>query len=386
MTIPFRLERLPFLIFAKPMFDSFFVLLMLGTCCFAAGTMNPVPKLPETSGKVEIEVRDAGQQAARKLSVHIVYPHNRLSDIGAKTGIMLSLHNWGGTVWDNAPNPSRLSENYDLLVIGVTYYQSGDRSGASEPYDYGYVQAMDALRALHYVYQGLTAAGHSFDSTRIYCTGGSGGGNVTQMASKFAPNTFACIVDLSGMASLTDDIAYHLPGGSSLDARYSPDPASPAYLTPDMQEIRDLGNLSHLGLQAKSANRCKIVVIHGEDDPVCLGSDKHRVVDAMRAVGLDVEPHFITKADINGELIINSGHQIGERTGLLMHFSGRYLSLQSDQMCRLTGPNDFERRIPVAYPTSNGVHTITYGLEAPALFFVPAEPRHKLNTLPLLKK
>ena len=339
--------------------------------------MPPAPKLPETSGHVEIEVRDAGQQAARKLSVHLVYPRNRLANVSSGTGLMLSLHNWGGTVWDNAPNPNRLSENYDLLVIGVTYYQSGDRPGAAEPYDFGYVQAMDALRALHYVYQGLTASGQSFDSTRLYCTGGSGGANVTQMASKFAPNTFACIVDLSGMASLTDDIAYHLPGGSSLDARYSRDPASPAYLTPDMQEIRDLGNPSHLALQAKSGNRCKIVVIHGEDDPVCLSSDKHRVADAMRLAGLEVEPHFITKADIDGERILNSGHQIGERTGLLMHFAGKHLSPQSAQMCRLTRPNDFDRRVPVAYPTSNGVHTVTYGSEAPTFLFVPGKPEKR---------
>ena len=141
------------------------------------------------------------------------------------------------------------------------------------------------------------------------------------MANKFAPNTFACIVDLSGMASLTDDFAYHLPGGSPANARYSHDRSSPAYLSPDMQEIRDLGNPGHLALQAKSENRCKIVVIHGEDDPICLASDKHRVVDAMRVARLDVEPHFITKAGVAGKLIKNSAHAIGERTGLLMQFA-----------------------------------------------------------------
>ena len=356
------------------MFPPFLALLLLGSCCLATDAIPPAPKLPETSGHVEIEVRDAAHKGARRLSVHLVYPRNRLANVTTATGLMLSLHNWGGMVWDNAPNPNRLAESYDLLVIGVTYYQSGDRPGASEPYDFGYVQAMDALRALHYVFLGLSASGHAFDPTRIYCTGGSGGANVTQMAGKFAPNTFACIVDLSGMASLTDDIAYHLPGGSSLDARYSRDPASPAYLTPDMQEIRDLGNPSHLALQSKSHNHCKIVVIHGEDDPVCLSSDKRRVVDAMRVAGLDVEPHFITKTDIDGGRIVNSGHQIGERTGLLMHFAGRHLSPQSAQMCRLTGPNDFERNSSVAYPTSSGVHTVTYGAEAPTLFFVSGKP------------
>jgi hypothetical protein len=350
---------------------AFAILVWLGACCLAEDTRPP--KLPEMSGKVEIEVRDGTDKPVRKLAIHLVYSRNRLSTVTAKTGIMLSLHNWGGTIWDNTPNPNHLAENFDLLVIGVTYYQSGDKDSDPKPYDFSYVQAMDALRALHYVCQSLKDANHPFDATRIYCTGGSGGGHVTQMASKFAPNTFACVVDLSGMASLNDDVAFHLSGGSPANARYSRDPASPAYLTPDMQEIRDLGNPAHLALQAKSGNRCKIVVIHGEDDPVCLASDKHRVVGAMRAAGLDVDPHFITKSEVDGKRIINSAHQIGDRTGLLMHFAGKYLSPDSGQMCRLTQPNDFDRRVPVSYPTSNGVHMITYSSEAPRLTFLPTK-------------
>ena len=128
-------------------------------------------------------------------------------------------------------------------------------------------------------------------------------------------------------------------------------------------------------LQAKGENRCKIVVIHGEDDPVCLAADKHRVVDAMRAAGLDVESHFITKADIDGKLITNSAHQIGERTYLLMNFAGKYLSPKSDQMRQLTKPNDFDRRGVVAYPTSTGRHSISYAGDVPSLTF-RAVPHH----------
>lgn len=345
------------------------VILLLATISRAGGAQ---PQLPEMSGRVELEVRDGADKPPRQLAVHLVYSRNRLSTVTAKTGLMLSLHNWGGTIWDNTPNPNHLAENYDLLVIGVTYYQSGDKETDPEPYDYSYRQTMDVLRALHYVYRALQEAGHPFDATRIYATGGSGGGHVAQMASKFAPHTFACIIDLSGMASLNDDIAFHLPGGSPANARYSRDPASPAYLSPDMQEIRDLGHPGHLALQAKSGHP-KVVVIHGEDDPVCLAADKHRVVDAMRAAGLDVDSHFITQSDIDGKLIINSGHQIGDRTRLLMQFAGKYLSPDSDQMCRLTKPSDFERRSVVTYPTSHGVHTISYAGEVPTLSFMASK-------------
>lgn len=328
------------------------------------------PKLPEMSGKVEIEVRDSADKPARKLPVHLVYARNRLSTVTEKTGIMLTLHNWGGTIWDNTPNPNHLAENFDLLVIGVTYYQSGDKDGDPEPYDHGYFQAMDALRALHYVYLDLKASNHPFDPTRIYCTGGSGGGNVTLMANKFAPNTFAAVVDLSGMASLSDDVAFNLQGGSFLNARYSRNPKSRSYLSPDMQEIRDLGNESHLALQAKNANRCKVVIIHGEDDTACLASDKRRVVEAMKKAGLDVIPHFIRKEDVDGKLIKNSGHSIGDRTALLMHYAGKYLSPKSEQMCRLIKPNDFDLKSAVVYPTKNGTHVIKYAEEGPVLTFV----------------
>ena len=103
--------------------------------------------------------------------------------------------------------------------------------------------------------KGLLNAKIPFAAGRIYGTGGSGGGNVIQMANKFAPRTFTCIVGLSGMASLTDDIAFNLPGGSGLNARCSCDPASPAYLTKDMQEIRDLGHPGHLAEMARLGNR-----------------------------------------------------------------------------------------------------------------------------------
>ena len=126
------------------------IFLWLGTGLLAISAEPAWPKLPEMSGKVELEVSDGADKPARKLAVHLVYSRNRLSTVTAKTGIMITLHNWGGNIWENTPNPNHLAENYDLLVIGVTYYQSGDKDTDPEPYDFGYIQTMDALRALHY--------------------------------------------------------------------------------------------------------------------------------------------------------------------------------------------------------------------------------------------
>lgn len=318
-----------------------------------------LPLLPEVDGVVEIPAQPAVKNEPRTVKVYVRYPRRQLSQVGAETGLMLSLHNWGGTAFVGAPQPEKLADPFNLVVVGVDYYQSGDLN-KQQPYDFGYYQAMDALRGLYHVYQGLVARGMNFDRTRIYGAGGSGGGYTIQMARKFAPCTFACIVDHSGMASLTDDMAFNLPGGSRLNARYSQESGSPASLSKGMQEIRDLGNAEHLALNAKAGGTCKVVVIHGEDDTSCLVDDKKRVVNAMKASGMDVEPHYISKQDIDGKLVKESGHAIGDRTELLRFFAGKYLDPSSGEMRRLSGPVDFEQKTVREFPTSDGVVKVSY--------------------------
>ncbi len=338
----------------------FSLLCLLVLLCSLAWGQVKQPPLPEKNGPVTITVQDDPAKPARELVVTLFYPKGRLANVSAQTGLMLSLHNWGGLDFDGAPNPNALVSAFNVVGIAVRYFQSKDDPKDPTPYDFGYLQAMDALRALAYVYEGLQAQGIPFDTARIYGTGGSGGGNVIQMANKFAPRTFACVVDLSGMASLTDDIAYNLPGGSGLDARYRRDPTSPAFLSKGMQEIRDLGNPAHLKLTKQYGNQCKIVVVHGTSDNLCLVADKQRVVAAMLAAGLDVEPHFITDADIDGKMIRNTGHSIGDRTGILLKFAAPYLTPGNPLLCRLTDPCDFVRHAAIRYPTSDGVVTINY--------------------------
>lgn len=326
------------------------------------------PPLPNTDGQVVIPAQSATDGEARAINIHLHYPGGRLKNVKASTGLMLCLHNWGGIGFCEG-GESCSPDAYDAVMVGVDYYQSGDTPDSPLPYDFGYLQAADALRALWFVYHGLTAGQVPFDRRRIYGMGGSGGGNVVQMANKFAPRTFACIVDCSGMASLTDEIAFHLPGGSSLNARYSRDPQNPAYLSKAMQEIRDLGNPDHLDRMAQYGNRCLVVVIHGEDDAACLAADKRRMVDAMRRKGLEVAPHFIAAGDVDGVLIMDSGHGIGDRRKLMLHYAGDFLRPGSAAMRRLAGPCDFERREPVVYPVTGGAHTMSFAEGWPVLTF-----------------
>jgi hypothetical protein len=269
-------------------------------------------------------------------------------------------------------------DEYDLAVIYVDYLDSGVGYPAppDPPYDHGYYQALDAIRALHYVDSGLQKEGIEFDTGRLYGTGGSGGGNVSLMANKLAPRTFACVVDLSGMASLTDDIAFNIPGGSELKAGYSRDPAAPNYLSKDAQLIRDPGHPEHLAVMKNLGCTSMVVSIHGETDHDCL-DDKKRVLGNMETAKLRVDPHIITQSDVDGNLIKDTGHSLGDRTRLFGHFAGKYVLPKSADMCRREGKNDFELRDEeVVYPTPNGRYVISYKGGYPVGRFEQTQKQH----------
>lgn len=227
------------------------------------------PTLPEINGAIEIPAQEWPQKPGpRTVKVELHYPGGKLENVNADTGIMLSLHNWGGTGCGGSANPSVLVKRLNVIAICVDYLQSGRKASVEdpEPYDFGYLQALDALRALWFVYDGLDKLNKPFANDRIFATGGSGGGNVTLMSNKLAPRTFTAVIDMCGMPKLSDDIAYNLPGGSGLNARWSRDTASPNYLSPGDQEIRFIGNPAHLKLMKQLGNRTKIFIVHGEND------------------------------------------------------------------------------------------------------------------------
>jgi len=321
------------------------------------------PKLITTDGEVDIPAQPCPYLGERTIRVYVRYPGGSLDHVDGRTGLMLSLHNWGGTAFIGAPDPQVLSSTYNVVAIGVDYLQSGETAppASGHPYDTGYLQALDALRALFYVYSGLADEGAAYDRGRLYATGGSGGGNVSLMANKLGPRTFACIVDLSGLASLTDARAFGLEGGGDIHAGYSPDPDSPNYLAKHAQQIRDPGNVRHLEIMKSLGNAATVVTVHGVQDESCCVIDKRRVMDSMRANGLDVHPNYITPDDVDNEIIRNAGHAIGNRTQLLVRYAGDYLSLDSAKLRRTSGRCDFDcRDQKVLYPTDQGHYVIDY--------------------------
>lgn len=341
------------------------------------GDSAPAAELPEANGEVILEAQPWPQRPGpRQITAYLHYPGGKLQNVTAETGLMLTLHNWGGTRCVGTADPQVLAEQLNVVAVCVDYLQSGKQAAVEdpEPYDFGYLQALDALRALHCVFDGLTQQGVPFASDRIFATGGSGGGNVTLMANKLAPRTFTCIIDMCGMARLSDDIAFNHPGGSSLNARYSSNPLSADFLSPDAQELRFIGNPWHLAAQKQRGATTKIIVVHGTTDATCPIEDAREMVANMQATGLDVEPHFLQEQDLDGKVFTSTGHPLGNRTEIVLKVAGDYLRPDSPRRLRRPGPTDFERRDAIHYPTSGGEFVISYAQGFPVGTFIP-QPR-----------
>ncbi len=343
------------------------VLVVLSLACGAFADDRPWPPLPAENGTAELPAQEwAFQEGPRTIRAYVYYPGMKQANINEKTGLFLTLHYWTGTHADGVPDPQTLADRYNVVAICVDYLQSGPYDGTTmPPYDYGYLQALDALRSLHWMYSGLERERIAFHTGRIYCTGYSGGGNVTQMANKLAPRTFAAIIDFCGMAVLSDDIAFNLEGGSPLNAGYSQDPESPAYLTADAQVLRDLGETTHLKQMKDYGQETQIFVVHGATDEVCPVEDKRVVVANMKAAGLPVVARYPEEKDLDGVIFTGTGHGMGDPTKMLEVVADPQLLPDSPDAAVRQGKTDFERKETICYTTPNGCWAFDYSAGYP---------------------
>ena len=345
--------------------------------CGSVLTAEDWPKLPVKNGPVEIPAQEWPQRPGpRVVRVLVHFPGGTIDSVNDKTGVMLTLHNWGGTDCVGTADPGTLAKSLNVIALCVNYLQSGkaDSIDGPEPYDFGHLQSLDALRAVWFVREGLKSAGKPYDDGRLFCTGGSGGGNVTLMANKLAPRTFACSIDMCGMKKLSDDIAFNLPGGSSLNARWSRDASSKNHLSLDEQELRFVGHPGHLAEMQRLGATSKLFVVHGVEDSTCPYADAVQMVDLMREAKLDVEPKWVTKDDLDGQVFTSAGHALGNRTQIVLTVGAKLLAAEGPDARRRFGPSDFDRREAIRYRTTHGHFVIDYAAGYPVSRFEPAPP------------
>ena len=335
------------------------------------------PELPAKDGAAQIPAQEwLLRPGPRRVEVQVYYPDGTRLSVCPSTGIFLTLHNWGGTHCVGTASPKELARQFDVVAVCVNYLQSGnaDAINGPEPYDFGWLQALDALRALWWVNDQLDRARVPFARGRIFATGGSGGGNVTLMANKLAPRTFALVVDMCGMKKLSDDIAYNLPGGSSLDARYRREEGSPAHLADGAQEIRFVGHPAHLAEMRRLGSTAKIISVHGVEDATCPFADAQEMEFNMKRAGMDFVPVWVTPAMKDGQVFTSTGHALGNRTLIPDKVAGRWLRAESADAIKRKTPSDFERRDVVRYGTRDGAYEISYAAGYPVGRFVAATP------------
>jgi len=366
------------LIFPNPPENLFFADAKAGIMLLALNIDEQQKKVDEyvkSFKGLKLEQEFIGQEwsfkpGQRKVKMYVREPSN---GVNKNTGFMLLLHNWGGTYKQTAGWCNALANRYNVIAISVDYLQSGKGNVKNIPYDHGYLQAMDCLRAIYYVRKQLLDAGATFSERRYYAAGGSGGGNVSLMCNKFAPYTFAGIVDICGMPGLTDEIAF----GKGLNAGYSKSPVSPAFMSVDMQEIRDPGNSDHLKIQYGANPKNKVIIVHGLDDSSCSAADKIQIFHNMVATGFHPDGHFLTKWNVlNQKSVQKTNHTIGNRLAVIQEFGDDYLmpSPRGALAVQTSRKNDFERSDKVIYPTKNGRYVVDYSLGMPSIKFEKSTP------------
>lgn len=100
----------------------------------------PWPKLPERDGPVVIPAQEwPARPGPREVRVQVHYPGGTRASIGPRTGIFLTLHNWGGTDCAGTANPVALAREFNCVALCVNYLQSGPKDSIEgpEPYDFG---------------------------------------------------------------------------------------------------------------------------------------------------------------------------------------------------------------------------------------------------------
>ena len=135
-----------------------------------------------------------------------------------------------------------------------------------------------------------------------------------------------------------------------------------------MQEIRDLANLEHLAIQYRYNPANQVVIVHGMDDSHCPCADKIRVFGNMVKTGFRPDGYFINQGMVDGIVVCNTGHQIGDRAYIIAKFGQKYIS-ERGEFVKLVEKDDFDRRSVIEYPVTGGVYAMDFSRGAPVITF-----------------
>jgi len=247
-----------------------------------------------------------------------------------------------------------------------------------EPLDFGYIQTIDCLTALGALLKYARKNRLSYNPRRIYAYGASMGAHIAQMCGKMAPATLAVIGDMSGFAFIPRAM---ITGGLvrlsigkvritvDFGSHYSSSASDENYYTDDMLELRNIGQHEHLRIAKQKGPERVILIFQGIDDKIVPAAGKAWVQYHMLLNGVHSKMYLFHKEDIDGDVILNTDHAIGNRQKIFEKFADKYLKEDSHFMVTTSYPNDFEAKSIINYPTNNGSYLINYNNKYPEIIF-----------------
>lgn len=288
-------------------------------------------QLPPTDGEIMVEAQEWPlKPGLRTVVAKVHYPMGTLKAVKKTTGMLATLHNWGGKGSEGTADPVVLANKLNVIAITVDYLQSGDEAFGPLPYDHGLYQAVDVLRVLHAAWSDLKRRKIKWDSKRIYAVGGSGGGNVALMANRLAPRTFAAILAMSAPMRMEQE--------GPLDARWQIVPLNE-------YEIRDLTTTRKGWPRPVGA----VQLVHGDADAV---TPFQNAVSAITALPANL---FAVITGIFWGPFQNAQHDIGDRTQIALQFPALFAKQ------RRNSKTDFDMKdTRVRYPVTGGAWVVDY--------------------------
>jgi len=253
----------------------------------------------------------------------------------ADTGLMVVLHGWGGEYHQYDTYCEDWRNRFNCITLQVNYRGS---SKATQPYDFGKYQAIDVLRAVHWV-----LANYPVNRRRIIGWGGSGGGNVVLQCGKMAPHTFALIIEHAGITHPTS--AAEMKAGWDRPDRPGGWQGTALGGTKDYPEperlIRD--PIYHTALF-----NTKVYIFHPDLDTTVGVQHGIEMAYALRQAGKDVVFEIIEGGD-HGSAGALDPRERDRKLSTEFHCTDDILGRRNE------GPLDFERREPVVLPVNDGL-------------------------------
>ncbi|MCK6439941.1 MAG: DUF2920 family protein [Planctomycetes bacterium] len=268
-----------------------------------------------------------------------------------------------------------------------------EKSLADDFWDYGCLQAMDALAALHSVHRRLREKNAPFNPARNHIIAQSAGSQTALMCIKLAPRSFASIVDIGGIyvtadnrealrAVLTDPFGrihehHYMNATMAFDSGprvtlYQRNPVgfssgvsrSGATLDDEL-DIRDVSRPDHLGNW--QPGRLCVFSTHGLHDELVSQAFKERAHAHYRHLGARSEFRTIGPADVDGNVIVSTYHEFAKNLqGACEQFASEHLLYAPPRELGTDIASDHT----YAFPSTTGTWQMTFSPE-PKLKFYP---------------